>query len=99
MFSGALNTYYVHNLFAEIHKKCGNMLAHEDDVVEFTYPDQNLMKNLSSFSFIGGSGYAPYSVAQGDGLKKAILGKDANFSVHLKDQLREQRTVITLHLN
>ena len=75
------------------------MLAHEDDVVEFTYPDPNLMKNLSSFSFIGGSGYAPYSRAEGDGLKKAILGKDARFIVTLNDQLREQRTVITLHLN
>ena len=71
------------------------MLAHEDDIVEFTYPDQNLMKNLSSFSFIGGSGYAPYSLAEGDGLKKAILGKDARFIVVLKDQLREQRTVRT----
>ena len=72
------------------------MLAHEDDIVEFTYPDQNLMKNLSSFSFIGGSGYAPYSLAEGDGLKKAILGKDARFIVVLKDQLREQRTVCIL---
>jgi len=79
--------------FKEIHNKCGNMLAHEDDIVEFTYPDQNLMKNLSSFSFIGGSGYAPYSLAEGDGLKKAILGKDARFIVVLKDQLRERRTV------
>ena len=70
------------------------MLAHEDDVVEFTYPDPNLMKNLSSFSFIGGSGYAPCSSAKGDGLKKAILGKDAPFIVVLSDQLGEQRTVI-----
>ena len=69
------------------------MLAHEDDIVEFTYPDQNLMKNLSSFSFIGGSGCAAYSKAEGDGLKKAILGKDARFIVVLNDQLREQRTV------
>ena len=75
------------------------MLAHEDDVVEFTYPDPNLMKNLSSFSFIGGSGYYLYSRAEGDGLRKAILGKDAKFIVVLKDQLDEQRTVITLHLN
>ena len=97
MFSVAW--YYVHNLFAEIHKKCGNMLAHEDDIVEFTYPDQNLMKNLSSFSFIGGSGYALSSVATGDGLKKAILGKDAPFIVVLKDQLGEQRTVIAPRLN
>ena len=75
------------------------MLAHEDDIVEFTYPDQNLMKNLSSFSFIGGSGYALYSLAEGDGLKKAILGKDARFIVVLKDQLGEQRTVRTFNFS
>jgi hypothetical protein len=75
------------------------MLAHEDDIVEFTYPDQNLMKNLSSFSFIGGSGYAPYSLAKGDGLKKAILGKDAGFIVVLKDQLGEQRMVRTFYFS
>ena len=59
----------------DIQTKCGNLLVHEDDGLEFTYPDPNVLKSLSSFSFIGGSGFASSSVAEGDGLKKAILGK------------------------
>jgi tripartite motif-containing protein 71 len=70
---------------------CGNLMVHEDDNVFFTYPDPGLMKALSNFSFIGGSGYAPLSLADGDGLRKAILGKEAKFIVVVKDQLGEQR--------
>jgi len=77
----------------EIHRKCGDLLVQEDDIVVFNYPEPKIMTDLSTFSFIGGSGYAPYSLATGDGLKKAILGKDAQFIVVLKDQLGERRTV------
>jgi len=77
----------------EVHNKCGNLMVQEDDIVEFTYPEPTLLKTLANFSALGGSGYAPYSLADGDGLKKAILGKDARFIVVLKDQLGEQRTV------
>ena len=62
-------------------------MVQEDDIVEFTYPEPTLLKTLANFSALGGSGYAPYSLADGDGLKKAILGKDARFIVVLKDQL------------
>ena len=65
-----------YHFFSGIYTKCGNLAVQEDDVVVFNYPEQNIIKDLANFSFIGGSGYAPNSLATGDGLKKAILGKN-----------------------
>ena len=64
-------------------------------------PDPGILSTLSgnAFGFVSGSGFAPASLAEGDGLNKAILGKDASFIVVLKDQLNEQRTIGSDPLN
>lgn len=43
--------------------------------------------------YVCGSGFAPYSLADGEGLKKALLGKDARFTVLVRDHLNESRSV------
>ena len=79
----------------EVHGRCGNLAVQEDDIIDYVPPDSSLIASLSSNAFgsVNGSGYAPSSLAEGDGLNKAILGKDAHFIVVIKDQLNEQRTV------
>lgn len=73
------------------HKICGTLCPHEDEIISFVPPDPTVLKTLASVSYVGGSGFAPNSLAEGDGLKRAILGKDAKFIVVVKDQLQEQR--------
>ena len=65
----------------------------EDDIFQFLPPEQGLYATLSELGYVGGSGFAPLSIADGDGLKKAILGKDARFIVAIKDQLNEFRVM------
>ena len=77
----------------EVKQICGDLQPHEDDKVAFARPDPASLNALRTMSFVGGSGYAPFSQADGDGLKRAILGKDARFIVVVKDQLQEQRSV------
>ena len=79
----------------EVQGRCGNLAVQEDDIIEYVPPDSNLLSTLSTNAFgsVNGSGYAPSSLAEGDGLSKAILGKEAHFIVAIKDQLYEQRTV------
>ena len=83
------------DIVREVQARCGNLAVQEDDIIEYIPPDANLLITLngSAFGVVSGSGYAPASIAQGDGLSKGILGKDANFTVVIKDQLSEQRTV------
>ena len=76
----------------EVKQIAGDLQPHEDDKVAFARPDPVTLNALRSMSFVGGSGYAPFSQAEGDGLKRAILGKDARFIVVIKDQLQEQRS-------
>lgn len=61
----------------EVQDSCGALAIQEDDVVEYSPSDPNLLSALGSSGFVGGSGFAPASFAEGDGLKKAILGRDA----------------------
>ncbi len=77
----------------EVQRAVGTLSSHEDDVIDYAAPDPNLIKTLGTAGFIGGSGYAPKSVANGEGLNKAVLGKEARFIIVLRDQLGENRTV------
>lgn len=63
----------------------------EDDSFQYLQPDPALYQTLKEFGHVGGSGFAPHSIADGDGLKKAILGKDARFVVAIKDHANEFR--------
>lgn len=88
------------DIIREVQNRCGTVVQ-EDDVIEYVPPDPSILNTLSgnAFGFVSGSGFAPASLAEGDGLNKAILGKDASFIVVLKDQLNEQRTVGSDPLN
>ena len=77
---------------AEAHVVTGSHAIHEDDAIEFVTPSAEILKSLNTLSYVGGSGFAPACRAEGDGLKKAILGKDARFFILVKDQLQEQRS-------
>ena len=83
------------DIVREVQGRCGNLAVQEDDIIEYVPPDSSLLTTLNgnAFGSVNGSGYAPASLAEGDGLSKAILGKDAHFIVVIKDQLNEQRSV------
>jgi len=83
----------------EIQRIMGSATVHEDDVIQFVAPNPELMKAMNSLAIVGGSGFAQACRADGDGLKKAILGRDARFHVLVKDQLGEQRSTGGDNLN
>ncbi|XP_045598418.1 E3 ubiquitin-protein ligase TRIM71 [Procambarus clarkii] len=70
-----------------------HLSPHEDDNIVFTPPDNSLYQAISTMGFISSSGYAPNSLAVGNGLKNALRGKIATFLVHGKDHLSDQRHV------
>ncbi|KAL4677997.1 hypothetical protein H8959_020671 [Pygathrix nigripes] len=53
----------------------------EDDRVMFTPPDQALYLAIKSFGFVSSGSFAPLTKATGDGLKRALQGKVASFTV------------------
>ena len=61
----------------EVQIKCGTLAIHEDEAIVFEPPNPTFLKSITNFGFVGGSCYAPNSAAEGEGLKKATLGKDA----------------------
>ena len=69
--------------FADVHATCGPLTVHEDDVFEFSRPQPDgspgsqIFDLLRTVGYVGGSGFAKNSTAEGDGIKRAILGKDA----------------------
>jgi hypothetical protein len=65
------------NTVKEVQQKCGSLAVHEDDAILFEPPNPSFVKMIANFGFVGGSCFAPNSVAEGEGLKKATLGKDA----------------------
>ncbi len=76
----------------EVDAACGTSLSpREDDALDFIPPDPKLMATLNEIGFVSGSGFAPASLAEGDGLKRALVGKEARFIIVLKDQLGEKR--------
>lgn len=81
------------NTVKEVQQKCGTLAIHEDDQIVFEKPIPEFLESLSKFGSISGSAFAPNSYAEGEGLKKATLGKDARFVVYVRDQLNEQRTL------
>ena len=88
------------NTNAEIEKalklvnlKCGSFMVQEDDSFEFISPDAALIEGLENGGFVAGSGYAPATTAEGDGLTRAILEKETSFVITVRDQLQERRSV------
>ncbi|KAL1782200.1 E3 ubiquitin-protein ligase TRIM71 [Sigmodon hispidus] len=63
----------------------------EDDRVMFTPPDQALYLALKSFGFVSSGAFAPLTKATGDGIKRALQGKVASFTVMGYDHDGEPR--------
>ncbi|XP_018618632.1 E3 ubiquitin-protein ligase TRIM71-like [Scleropages formosus] len=53
----------------------------EDDHITFTLPDQALLLSVQSLGLVSSGSFAPLTKATGEGLKKAIRGKVASFTV------------------
>ena len=66
---------------------------HEDDVLNFVAPDTSLLQGIATMGCISSSGFAPNSIAVGDGLKRALKGRPASFIIHVKDHLGDARLI------
>jgi len=67
----------------------GNLEPSEDAAIMFHPPEQSLVASLTGAGAITTSGFAPLSVAEGDGLVKGVLGREAKFCVLVKDHVGE----------
>ncbi|XP_076370515.1 E3 ubiquitin-protein ligase TRIM71-like [Tachypleus tridentatus] len=70
-----------------------HLQPHEDDNILFTPPDSALLSAISALGFISSSGFAPNSVAMGEGLKRALRGRLSTFTVQAKDHFGDTRLV------
>ncbi|XP_075778078.1 E3 ubiquitin-protein ligase TRIM71 [Pelodiscus sinensis] len=59
----------------------GLLQPQEDDRVMFTPPDQALYMAIKSMGFVSSGAFAPLTKATGEGLKRALQGKVASFTV------------------
>uniref|UniRef100_A0A8C0HDE2 E3 ubiquitin-protein ligase TRIM71 n=1 Tax=Chelonoidis abingdonii TaxID=106734 RepID=A0A8C0HDE2_CHEAB len=59
----------------------GLLQPQEDDRVMFTPPDQALYMAVKSMGFVSSGAFAPLTKATGEGLKRALQGKVASFTV------------------
>lgn len=71
----------------------GLLKPHEDDNILFTPPDTALLTAISQLGFISSSAFAPHCSASGEGLKRALRGKEAAFSVQAKDHHGDPRVI------
>ncbi|CAL4118615.1 unnamed protein product, partial [Meganyctiphanes norvegica] len=77
----------------ELRSLKAHMVPHEDDNIVFQAPESSLYQSIQTMGHIASSGYAPSSIAVGNGLKQALRGKMATFMVHAKDHLTDQRLI------
>ncbi|XP_074705724.1 E3 ubiquitin-protein ligase TRIM71 isoform X2 [Strix aluco] len=59
----------------------GLLQPQEDDRIMFTPPDQALYMAIKSMGFVSSGAFAPLTKATGEGLKRALQGKVASFTV------------------
>ncbi|XP_055749333.1 E3 ubiquitin-protein ligase TRIM71-like [Salvelinus fontinalis] len=67
----------------------GLLQPQEDDRLMFAPPDQALYKAIQSMGLISSGAFAPVTKAHGEGLKTALRGKTASFTVIGYDHDRE----------
>jgi len=75
----------------QVKAACGSLEPHEDSQIVFTPPYPAIASSLATAGFVASSGFAPHSHANGEGLHKAILGREAKFNIITKDHLNEPR--------
>ncbi|KFW78997.1 E3 ubiquitin-protein ligase TRIM71, partial [Phalacrocorax carbo] len=66
---------------AELKNVRGLLQPQEDDRIMFTPPDQALYMAIKSMGFVSSGAFAPLTKATGEGLKRALQGKVASFTV------------------
>lgn len=81
------------DLSRELRHVAANAEPCENDVLGFAAPDAALTRAVAAMGVVTSSGYAAASVASGEGLRRAVRGRVAAFSVAAKDHLGEPRTV------
>ena len=72
-----------------VQQSCGNLKPHEDDEILFRPAPTEMVASLAQAGLVASSGFAPNCIADGDGLTRGVLGKEAKFSVMVKDHLNE----------
>ena len=72
-----------------VQQSCGTFKPHEDDEIIFRAAAPDLVSSISGAGLVASSGFAPNCLADGDGLCRGVLGKEARFSVMVKDHLNE----------
>ena len=68
---------------------CGSLEPTEDVNIQFNPPSPELMQKLATEGLILTSGFAPHCSAEGDGLHKGVLGREAKFCILTKDHVGE----------
>ncbi|KAH1175334.1 hypothetical protein KIL84_008208 [Mauremys mutica] len=63
----------------------GLLQPQEDDRIMFTPPDQSLYTAIKSMGFVSSGAFAPLTRATGEGLKRALRGRVASFTVTCYD--------------
>lgn len=79
--------------FQQLRQIRSSLQPQEDDMIQFNPPDGALLQAICTLGFISSSGFAPTSVAVGDGIKRALCSHVATFVVHVKDHQGDARLV------
>ena len=77
-----------------VQQLCGTLEPAEDSNIKFHKPDSEFLQSISKMGVISTSGYAPVCSAEGEGLTKGVLGREAKFSVLVKDHLGDPLTML-----
>ena len=70
-----------------VQQACGTLEPAEDANIKFHPPDSALLQSISALGTITTSGFAPLCSAEGEGLTKGVLGREAKFTVSVKDHV------------
>ena len=73
---------------------CGTLEPAEDSNMKLHPPETGLIQSISKMGMISTSGYAPLCSAEGEGLTKGVLGREAKFSVLVKDHVGEHLALL-----
>ena len=79
--------------FQQLRQIRSSLQPQEDDIIQFNPPDGALLQAICTLGLISSSGFAPTSIAFGDGIKRALCNHLATFTVHVKDHQGDPRLV------
>ena len=79
--------------FQQLRQIRSSLQPQEDDIIQFNPPDGALLQAICSMGLISSSGFAPTSIALGDGIKRALCNQVASLTVHVKDHQGDPRLV------